>query len=183
MIKMDLDQQIAQLEKEIDSYHLKIIPTLRPSEKDVLNKERSDLKAKLTPLLQKRENQREQQAFIKTTDLIRDKRDFISLTINGTIIPIPKNLIIELTFRPCGHKQKYDVRNFIRDYTVKEQINQRLYGQWSELINALPRTKRSISGGLNCQKCRKEQNEERAKFHHYTDKPIGTIRWELHKLQ
>jgi len=180
---MDLDQEIAQLKKEIDSYHLKIIPILRPSEKDVLNKERSDLRAKLTPLIQKRENQREKQAFIKTTDLIRNNAHLISLSLNRQNVSIPDDLQIEITFRPCGHTQKYDVRNFLRDYTVKEQINQKLYGQWSELINALPRTKRSISGGFNCQKCRKEQTEQRTKFHSYKDTPIGTIRWELHKLQ
>lgn len=179
-----LDQQIAQLQKQIYDYHPRIVSTQLITEKRTLIKQRTELSAKLTPLLRKKEAQQEKEHEQKLEQFLLSNRHLIGLTINGNIIPIPKNLHIELACTPCGHKKRIHIKELLRTYSHHAQkrvpsTNQQLYDQWQMLFDlnyTQPNTE-------TCQTCRKERNEQRNKFHHYQDKPIGTVRWELHKLR
>jgi len=173
-----INEKIKTLENESFKMHGIITSERHIPTKDRLSANRAKVTQEVDVLKDKRHQLEETHYDGKLETLITENKTFIFFSAHSARILIDEHNEVEVTFAPCGHKHTFKIRDRLRNYTI-QQSNKSLFDRWRRMM------KENVvySGGMNCQQCRKDKEKRFAKLRRRDNKPIGSLRWELRKLQ
>ena len=167
-----LQNEIDKLERDSFRLHGLIMATAHKPTKDKLMAKRAKIIEKITTLKAQQQNPKEEQASYATDKLFKDPNRTFILELNGHRVKPTKDLMITLKFYPCGHKKTIHIKDLIHP---KPRTEQALLTHWKTIFNA----NTTLTGGFNCQECRKAKQKLREQ-HRYSDADrIGTVRFML----
>jgi hypothetical protein len=168
------EEEYSKLQNHVNELTSKINQTFSLSEKQHLQTLRRNLTATLNGLQDKLDAERNASAWNNLLNRLKERSPYIVLEVNGAQIEIPENLIVEISYRGCNHKQKIHIAEFLR-YKKAVNGNIQLLNAWQPILNETT----EIGGRWWCEQCRNEKDSIRAKFFHYNEKEAGQIQWSI----
>jgi hypothetical protein len=174
MKKTEIEDEYQNLQNDVNELTSKINQTFAIREKEHLQTVRGTLIAKVTKVQEKLDREKDANAWNDLVILLKQRAPYIVLEVNRAQIEIPENLIVEISYRGCKHKQKLHIAEFLR-YKKAINGNIQLFNAWQPILNETT----EIGGRWWCEQCRNEKDSIRAKFFHYNDKEAGEIQWNI----
>jgi len=173
-MKSNIENEYTKLKNEVNELTTKINQTYSIHEKQVLQTKRGNLTPKINALEAKLDAERDANAWNGLTALLKERRPYIVVEVNRAQIEIPEDLIVEISYNGCKHKQKMHLADLLRH---KRAIsgNLQLFNEWHSLLTETG----EISGRWWCDECRKEKDSIRNKFFTYNDKEAGQAQWSI----
>jgi hypothetical protein len=174
MKKTEIEDEYQNLQNDVNELTSKINQTFAIREKEHLQTVRGTLIAKVTKVQEKLDRERDANAWNDLVILLKQRAPYIVLEVNGAQIEISENLIVEISYRGCKHKQKLHIAEFLR-YKKAINGNIQLFNAWQPILTETT----EIVGRWWCEQCREEKESIRAKFFRYNDKDAGHARWSI----
>lgn len=177
MSKPNLDQQITTLQNRADRLRSEMmaLPKNRTSpHKRRMRDDEANLRTELTILRDKRDNEREAQAFSKINDLFKTTNNTIIVRVNGLKVQPDQDLNITLRFS-CGHTRRTHISEIL-SYQKECANNRVLLARWTATLN----TQTTLNTRFSCDQCKKAKSKRFNKFRTRNDSDIiGTARMSI----